>query len=266
MTFSITGRDAKTGMLGVAVATKHWAVGSRVPNVRARVAALAVQAYAQPYIGYDTLDLMQETEMDGPAALWEVLLKDPGREWRQVGLVDAHGKLMGFTGKETEPWSGHSEGAHCVGAGNMLVNGETVTSMVGFFESHPELDLPDRLMQALQAGHAAGGDSRGQQSAAVYVVHLQDAPYTDLRVDDHPDAVAELRRLVDATRADRLTRSLHFATTRESRPISEYQEQQARLKRERTAEKRFHVKAKQKQTPRPLIAVFALTRFHLLRL
>jgi uncharacterized Ntn-hydrolase superfamily protein len=230
MTFSITGRDGQTGMLGVAVATKHWAVGSRVPYVHAKVAALAVQAYAQPYIGYDTLKLMMDTGYDGPTALKQVLAADPGRDWRQVGLVDVQGHVMGYTGHETDPWSGHKVGTDCVGAGNMLVNAETVSAMVDSFESHTDLELPDRLVLALQAGHAAGGDRRGQQSAAVYVVHLQDAPYADLRIDDHPNAVAELARLTEATRTDWLTRSRHFASTRETRPLSEYKAHQAKLR------------------------------------
>lgn len=236
MTFSITGRDSRTGMLGVAVATKYWAVGARVPYMRAGVAALAVQAYYQPYLAYDTLERMSASGGDGPSVLQDVLAADPGRDWRQVGLVDANGNVFGYTGKETEPWSGHEVGADCVGAGNMLMNRETVSAMVAFFESQPDLDLPDRLVQALQAGHLAGGDSRGQQSAAVYVVHLQPVPYTDLRVDDHPNAVAELARLAEATHLDPMTRGLHFATTRETRSISEYFEQQARLREPRPSQ------------------------------
>lgn len=222
MTFSITGRDPKNGMLGVAVATRSWAVGAGVPKVRAGVAAIAVQAYAQPYIGYDVLALVAETGCSGPAALEQVLAADPGRDWRQVGLVDAQGNVAGYTGSETAPWSGHVVGEQCVAAGNMLVGAETVQAMVATFEGRPDLELPDRLTLALQAGHAAGGDRRGQQSAALYVVYLEEAPYVDLRVDDHPEAVGELARLVEATRSVRLTRNLHFATTRESPPVSEY--------------------------------------------
>jgi uncharacterized Ntn-hydrolase superfamily protein len=222
MTFSITGRDAKNGMLGVAVATKYWAVGARVPYVQPRLAALAVQAYAQPYLGYDTLKLMAQSGCSGPEALQQVLAQDPGREWRQVGLVDHAGKVMGHTGTETVAWSGHLVGEQCVAAGNMLVGEDTVRAMVETFEGNAHLDLPDRLVLALQHGHAAGGDRRGQQSAAVYVVYLEDAPYVDLRVDDHADAIAELARLTAVTREDRLVRSLHFASSRESPPVSGY--------------------------------------------
>jgi uncharacterized Ntn-hydrolase superfamily protein len=231
MTFSITGRDARTGMIGVAVATRYWAVGSRVIYVRPKVAALAVQAYAQPYLGYDTLKLMQETGCSGPEALRQILTLDPGREWRQVGLVDYQGNVMGFTGSETVAWSGHLEGEQCVAAGNMLVGAETVQAMVETFEQQTALELPERLTLALQAGHAAGGDKRGQQSAAVYVVYLEDAPYLDLRVDDHPDAIAELVRLVQATRQDRLVRSLHFASSRETPPVSGYVTHKEELKK-----------------------------------
>lgn len=222
MTFSITGYDTRSGMMGVAVATRYWAVGARVPYVRAGVAALAVQAYAQPYLGYDTLNLMRETGLSGPEAIARVLADDPGRDWRQVGMVDHLGNVYGYTGVETEPWSGHILGATCVGAGNMLVNQATVGDMVASFEAHADLDLPERLVTALQAGHAAGGDRRGQQSAAIYVVHLEEAPYLDLRVDDHPDAIAELARLVAVTRDIVLVRSARFAGGRESPPVAEY--------------------------------------------
>lgn len=231
MTFSIVGRDARTGMLGVAVATKHWAVGSRVPYMRPRLAAMAVQAYAQPYIGYDVLKLMSETGCSGSFALSRVLANDPGREWRQVGIVDAEGQATGFTGSETEPWSGHLTGSECVAAGNMLAGAETVQAMVNTYERTADEELPERLVAALRAGHLAGGDRRGQQSAALYVVYLEEAPYLDLRVDDHPEAVTELMRLVTATHDDALTRSLHFATRRDSWPISEYRAHKEQLRR-----------------------------------
>ena len=230
MTFSITGYDTHGGMMGVAVATRYWGVGARVPYVRAGVAALAVQAYAQPYLGYDTLRLIHDTGLSGPEAITCVLANDPGRDWRQVGMVDHHGNVFGYTGSETEPWSGHILGTTCVGAGNMLVNQETVGEMVATFEGRADLDLPERLVTALRAGHAAGGDRRGQQSAAIYVVHLEEAPYLDLRVDDHPDAIAELVRLVAVTRDIELVRSARFAGGRESPSVAEYISQKAHLR------------------------------------
>ncbi len=232
MTFSITG-FGEDGKMGVAVATKYWAVGARVPYVRGGLAALAVQAYAQPYIGYDVLRLLAEDpDLDGPAALQMVLDRDPGKEWRQVGLVDARGNVAGFTGQETVHWSGHFVASHCVGAGNMLVGPETAQSMTTFFEAHTELDLPERLVGALQTGHAAGGDKRGQQSAAVYVVDREESPYLDLRVDDHPDAIAELARLVADTRDVELVRHAHFSSSRESPPVASYVEHKQQLREE----------------------------------
>ncbi len=229
MTFSITGRGG--GKMGVAVATKYWAVGARVPYVRANVAALAVQAYAQPYIGYDVLNLMRDNpDMEGPEALHIVLDSDPGKEWRQVSLVDIHGNVKGFTGRETVAWSGHCVGADCVGAGNMLVGPETVRAMTSFFGSHLELELPERLVGALQAGHAAGGDKRGQQSAAVYVVDREEAPYLDLRIDDDPDAIVALARLLDNTRDEELVRSAHFASSRASPTVESYMVHRATLR------------------------------------
>ncbi len=222
MTFSITGMD-HSGKMGVAVATKYWAVGARVPYVRGGVAALAVQAYAQPYIGYDVLQLLTDhPDMEGPAALQIVLDRDPGKEWRQVGLVDMRGNVVGFTGRETVAWSGHCVGTDCVSAGNMLVGPETAQAMTDFFETHPALELPERLTGALQAGHAAGGDKRGQQSAAIYVVDREEAPYLDLRIDDDPDAISALARLLDDTRDIELVRSVHFASSRASPSVESY--------------------------------------------
>lgn len=230
MTFSIVGRDPERGMLGVAVATAHWAVGARVPYVRPRLAAIAVQAYAQPSLGYETLDLMAALGWSGPEALRALLERDPGRDWRQVVLVDRDGRLAAHTGSRTAPWSGHRLGRECAAAGNMLRGEETVAAMVERFERRPELDLPDRLVEALVAGHEAGGDRRGQQSAAVYVAIREPAPYVDLRVDDHPAAVAELARLAGATRDDALARGLRFATDRASPPVAEYEAHHQKLR------------------------------------
>lgn len=231
MTFSITGYDAHTGMLGVAVATRYWAVGARVPYVRAGTAALAVQAYAQPYIGYDTLRLLAANpQLDAVEALERVLAADPGRDWRQVGLVDNRGRAYGYTGSQTAPWSGHAVGEGCVAAGNMIVGPATVERMTAAFAAHRAEPLPERLVAALRAGHEAGGDRRGQQSAAIYVAYREEAPYLDLRVDDHPDAIAELERLVAATRSDPLVRSERFAGGRAAAPLEEYLAHKERLK------------------------------------
>lgn len=231
MTFSIVGRDAGSGMLGVATATAHWAVGARVPYVRAGLAALAVQAYAQPALGYETLALMAAAGWSGPEALGVLLERDPGRDWRQVALVDRDGRLTAHTGSRTAPWSGHLLGRDCAAAGNMLQGERTVGAMIEAFEGHSGLELPDRLVGALVAGHEAGGDRRGQQSAALYVVVREPAPYVDLRVDDHPAAISELARLVEATRDDALSRGLRFATSRETAPVAEYEVHHERLRR-----------------------------------
>lgn len=231
MTFSIVGRDASTGMLGVATATAHWSIGARVPYVRPRLAAIAVQAYAQPYLGIETLELMAALGWPGPEALQIVLDRDPGRDWRQVALIDRQGASIGFTGKQTAPWSGHGSARDCVAAGNMLVGEQTVQAMLEQFDQRGDLDLPDRLVLALQAGHQAGGDRRGQRSAALYVVANEPAPYVDLRIDDHPDAVLELVRLNEVTRSDALVRSRRFATSRMAPPVSEYEARHEELRR-----------------------------------
>jgi uncharacterized Ntn-hydrolase superfamily protein len=121
---------------------------------------------------------------------------DAERERRQLGVVDARGGVAAFTGKKVQPWKGHLVGSEYVVAGNLLVGGETVQSMAGAFAA-ARGPLADRLLTALEAGQAAGGDKRGRASAALLVVGNEEYPYINLRVDEHADPVAELRRIFD---------------------------------------------------------------------
>ena len=219
-TFSIVGHDPSTGMLGVAVASKALAVGALCPFARAGIGAVASQAYSNPYLGVDVLHLLGEG-LDLEEALERALEKDPGREWRQLAIVDQDGRSIGFTGKRTDPWSGHRAGSGYAAAGNLLVGSETVAAMAETFESASDEELPERLLRSLEAAQAAGGDRRGRQAAALLVVNKLELPYIDLRVDDHPDPVTDLRRIFELGRESRFLSSKRVSASREPKTPAE---------------------------------------------
>jgi uncharacterized Ntn-hydrolase superfamily protein len=199
LTFSIVAFDAATGDLGVAVASKFPCVGAVVPWARAGVGAVATQSWANTDFGPDGLGLMGGGLPAG-AALDAVLEPDADREERQVGFVDAQGGVATFTGANCMDWAGGRTGDGFAVQGNILAGESVVAAMADAF-ARTEGDLCDRLLAALLAGDAAGGDRRGKQSAALLVVRDgggyegRNDRYIDLRVDDHPDAPAELARL-----------------------------------------------------------------------
>ncbi|GAB3800798.1 DUF1028 domain-containing protein [Virgibacillus kimchii] len=199
MTFSIVGFDPETEELGIAVQSKFIGVGSVVPWAKAGVGAVATQAFANPAYGPDGLDLLEEGKTAQEAV--NILTKqDEDREDRQVGIVDANGNAATFTGEKCYDWAGGRTGKHYAAQGNILVSQETVDAMGTTFET-AKGSLADRLLRALDAGQAAGGDSRGKQGAAIYVVKEKGGylgandRYIDLRVDDHPDPIKELIRI-----------------------------------------------------------------------
>lgn len=195
MTFSIVGRCVRTGQLGVAVSTKVPAVGMLCPFARPGVGAIATQSFVNPYLGADGLELLARG-YSAQETLDRLVADDPGRDVRQLGIVDAQGRSAAFSGRSCVGWFGHQTGEHCTAQGNMLVGAETVAAMATAFATNAAADLPERLLRALEAGQAAGGDKRGRQSAALYVVDRETAyAALDLRVDEHPDPVAELRRV-----------------------------------------------------------------------
>ena len=199
-TYSIAACDLEASQWGVAVQSKFLAVGSVVPWAQPHVGAVATQAYANPRFGPDGLGLLR----DGvPAA--EVVRRlvdaDDGRDERQVGVVDRHGGSASYTGTACLDWAGHRNGAGYAAQGNILVGAETVDALAETFESTAGRPLAERLIDCLTAAQAAGGDRRGQQSASLLVVE-PDGGYArlsdvvvDLRVDDHPRPIDELRRL-----------------------------------------------------------------------
>lgn len=199
-TYSICACDLSAGQWGVATQSKFLAVGSVVPWAAAHVGAIATQSYANPRYGPDGLALLSS---GAPAAdvVDRLTAADPDREQRQLGIVDAEGRAATFTGSGCHAWAGGRTGTGYAAQGNILVSGATVDALADTFEVTADRPLAERLLDCLDAAQAAGGDRRGQQSAALLVVEhnggyagLSDT-LVDLRVDDHPDPLGELRRL-----------------------------------------------------------------------
>ena len=196
MTFSIVARCPTTLALGVCVSTAVPAVGSVVPHVEAKVGAIATQGQTNIFYGINGLKLMK-MGFSPQTALDAMLKEDSKREKRQVAIIDKDGRTAAFTGKETLEWKGHLVGEDYVVAGNMLVGAQVIEAMAHTFENSKG-DLAERLLKALEAGQEAGGDRRGRASAALFVVDKQPLPtrpFVDLRVDEHPNPVSELRRI-----------------------------------------------------------------------
>ncbi len=198
-TFSIVARDPETGDLGVATQSRFIAVGAVVPWARAEIGAVATQARANVSFGPKGLDRMGRGE-DAADVIAHLTREDPQAPMRQVGMVDGQGRAAAFTGEECLAWAGHVVGAGFCTLGNILASEEVVHEMAAAFERTEEA-LPERLLAALEAGQQAGGDRRGQQSAAMLVVRKGGSyggftdRYIDLRVDDHPTPIAELNRV-----------------------------------------------------------------------
>jgi uncharacterized Ntn-hydrolase superfamily protein len=194
-TFSIVARCPRTGMLGVAVSTAVPAVGALCPYVVPRVGAVSTQSWVNPYLAIDALQRLRDGS-SATDALHAVLAGDDAADLRQVGIVDARGEASAWTGAGCTPWCGQVIGDGYAVQGNMLVGEETIAAMARVFETSESLDLAERMMLALEAGQAAGGDKRGRQSASLKVFGQEDYPWLDLRVDEHPYPVAELRRIL----------------------------------------------------------------------
>ncbi|HXF50808.1 MAG TPA: DUF1028 domain-containing protein [Dehalococcoidia bacterium] len=207
-TYSIVARDPETGQLGVAVQSHYFSVGSIVSWAEAGVGAVATQSVALVDYGPRGLALMREG-LSARQALDALLANDPGRDVRQVAMVDARGNVAAHTGSRCIPAAGHVEGDGFSVQANLMVDGSVWPAMKRAFEESRG-DLAERLLAALDAGQAAGGDIRGQQSAALLVVSGERSPEPwrgrvfDLRVEDHPEPLVELRRLVRLRRAYRL--------------------------------------------------------------
>lgn len=198
-TFSIVACDPQTGELGVAVQSKFLGVGAVVPWAKAGIGAVATQSYANTTYGPRGLALLEEgVAVD--KVLDQLLASDDGKARRQVGIVDAKGKAVTFTGEGCMAWAGGIAKENFCVQGNILAGEAVVTAMAKAFESR-EGDLGDRMIEALAAGQEAGGDKRGRQSAALLIVKEgggyggYNDRYRDVRVDDHPEPIAELARI-----------------------------------------------------------------------
>ena len=199
MTFSIVARDPETGAFGVAVSTAVPAVGAMVPHVKPGAGAIATQSYTNVRLGTEGLVLL-ERGMSPEEALTSLLAEDGQAALRQAAGIDAQGRVFAYTGAECVEWCGHRTGAGYSVQGNMLVGQETIDAMAEAFEASRG-HLSSRLLKALAAGQAAGGDKRGRESAALLVApFLTEETKIDIRVDLHEDPVAELRRIFDVMR------------------------------------------------------------------
>jgi uncharacterized Ntn-hydrolase superfamily protein len=199
MTFSIIARDPATGSFGIAVATKFFAVGARVPHVASGYGAVATQALVNPFYGVEGLRLLRE----GRAAadvVRTLVSADAGRDHRQVHVMDAAGRRAAHTGAQCVDWCGHVDAEGCSVAGNMLAGPRVVAETAAAYAGNAALPFARRLIAALKAGEAAGGDKRGKQSAALRIHGAEEWSDLDLRVDDHPDPLAELERLERVSR------------------------------------------------------------------
>lgn len=197
MTWSIVALD-DSGAFGVAVASRFFAVGALCPHARSGVGALATQALMNPTHAAPGLNLLAQGV---PAAeVVRILIgDDPGRASRQLHVIDREGRTAAHTGAACIDWCGHVAGHRYSIAGNMLAGPDVLAASARAFEATAGAPFAERLLAALDAGDAAGGDKRGRQAAALRICTTQDYPFLDLRVDDHADSIRELRRLYDVS-------------------------------------------------------------------
>ena len=205
MTWSIIARDDLTGQFGIAVATRFFAVGARVPHIAAGLGGIATQALVNPYYGIDGLKLLREGR--SPRDIIETLIAaDNGHESRQLHILDASGRVAAHTGRDCVDWCGHVEGNGFSIAGNMLAGARVLDDTAQAYIGGEKLPFAQRLIAAMRSGEAAGGDKRGKQSAALLIYGDEEWSALDLRVDDHTDPLAELERLEQISRE----RWVHF--------------------------------------------------------
>ena len=214
MTWSIIARDSATGQFGIAVATRFFAVGSRVPHIAAGIGAVATQALVNPYYGIDGVKLLREGRAPGEIVA-TLLAADSGRESRQLHIMDATGRIASHTGRECVDWCGHIQGDDFSIAGNMLAGAAVLDDTAKAYIANAGLPLARRLIAAMFAGEAAGGDKRGKQSAALLIHGEEEWSALDLRVDDHADPLRELERLEGVSR-ERWVHFRQFLPTRQN--------------------------------------------------
>ena len=205
MTWSIIARDKNTGQFGIAVATRFFAVGALVPHLKSGVGAIATQALVNLFYGTDGLRLLEQGA-SAEEVVATVTAADSGRDQRQVHAIDTKGSTAAHTGKSCIDWSGHVAGDNFSVAGNMLAGPRVIEDTAAAYAKNAALSFPRRLIAAMRAGEAAGGDKRGKQSAALVICGEEEWPDLNLRVDDHAEPLAELERLESISRE----RLVHF--------------------------------------------------------
>ena len=194
MTFSLVARCARTGMLGAAVTTSSIAVGSRCPYARAGVGAVLTQNRTDPRLGPLALDLLVRG-FSAEEAMRAIVAATPHRHWRQLAIIDAVGRTATYCGDSVRGEKGEAQGRDCASIANIVRSAEIPRVMVASFETSPDLPLARRLIDALAAGEAAGGEIAPITSAALLIAHKEAFAYVDLRVDDHRQPITELARL-----------------------------------------------------------------------
>jgi uncharacterized Ntn-hydrolase superfamily protein len=211
MSWSIVAHDPRSGAFAAAVTTAVVAVGASCPFLRSGVGAVSTQSLTNRYLGPAILDRLGRG-LAPAAAIEEALATDAGRHMRQVHAVDRHGRAAARTGSQCVAWCGACTGVHASVAGTMLAGPAVVDATFDVLGKHGELELPERLLAALDAGQAMGGDRRGRQSAAMLLTTREDFPDLDIRVDDHREPLAELRRLLAIWRRHTLFRKMWAPT------------------------------------------------------
>lgn len=197
MTFSLAGRCARTGMLGAVVTTSSLAVGARCSHARAGAGAVLSQHFTDPRLGPMALDLLGHGQT-AEEAMNAIVAATPQREWRQLAIIDRHGGTAAFSGAKVQPEKGAAHGRDCVAIANIVRSAAVPRAMVEAFEAASAASLAQRLIGAIQAGEAAGGEFKPVASAALIVVYREAFPYIDLRVDEHDSPIEELARLLSA--------------------------------------------------------------------
>jgi uncharacterized Ntn-hydrolase superfamily protein len=214
MTWSILARDATTGTVGIAIATRFFAVGALCPWGDGAIGLVATQALVNPTLGPRGLRLMKDG-VPPEAALAALIASDPGRATRQLHLLDRHGVGARHTGGDCVAWCGHLGERDLSVAGNMLAGPGVIEASAEVMRREQDLPFARRLIRALEAGEAAGGDKRGKQSASLTLWRSEEYPLLSLRVDDHPDPLSELARL-EAVSRERFVHFAQFFATRDN--------------------------------------------------
>lgn len=230
MTWSIVARDSRSNAVGIAVASKFFAVGAICPYMRSGAGAMSSQSLVNPYLGVWGVRLL-ENGASAPAAMNALVAADPGHATRQLHAVDWHGRTGAYTGADCVPWAGHRSGEGVSVAGNMLAGPSVVEDTLATYLAHEDKPFAERLLRAMDAGERAGGDKRGRQGAALRIVSTEEYPDLDLRVDDHADPVAELWRLYEVAHERFLERVKLIPTRADPVGIHRFEELEPELER-----------------------------------